>query len=37
MNKIWSGEHFLLANSGFQEKIFSQELISTITDYARYS
>ena len=29
MNKIWSGEHFLLAKSGFHEKVESHELTYT--------
>ena len=46
MNKIWSGEHFLLANSGFQEKSFSKNLslllqimldIAECTDHVRIS
>ena len=30
MNKIWSGEHFLLAKSGFHEKVWSHEHTSTL-------
>ena len=29
MNKIWSGEHFLLAKSGFHEKVWSHKHTST--------
>ena len=31
MNKIWSGEHFLLAKSGFHKKVWSYEHTSTST------
>ena len=29
MNKIWSGEYFFLAKSGFHEKVWSHEHTST--------
>ena len=31
MNKVWSGEHFLLGKSGFHEKVWSHKHTSTFT------